>query len=511
MKLFRSHPRWIFLYGICISSLSVGCKDDPNSTPKPVTGNGSNGAEPVENDVSTNKVTTSSLSTASTIATSTNPSKFYFSVADFLPATSEPTAKELIDEYTKGIEIQDRFRGMSVDEVLAKGSEYALRADENGAFGMLKQANAIDPENPGVKFYAARLLAEKKKFAAAVELIESIESSDPMVLFAVHGQSAEWYIEMGKLTRAKSRLTDIVRRQPNADRGWSLLNRVESFQGDYVGMQRSLKKLVELGSIDWLQLRYSLAPDSFREDAKLRKNIATYADEGQSQSDLQSLAYDARAALAKNDTQRSIQLWSEYFVNDQVPTAERIEYVCWYGVALAQQSDREVMKLWSSYVKTCRNANKCWLYWIVLGDIARLDSKPTLAEEAYKRSLVINPCSRLANQKLSELHAAQSNTASSEFLAKRSASLQRIEQLMDTANRRGGFEVRELDEVKVALRSLGEASLIPLLLMHTKTPLPDSDTSPIESSSIEHDLALKAEYLPSRNEIDGWTEFMREF
>lgn len=98
--------------------------------------------------------------------------------------------------------------------------EAALKALGEGqddlAFQFVRQAIRMEPDNPQVVFLFAMVLADRHRYAEAIQMLQELSVREPTTRLPVLGQTAEWMVESGRYDEAEQQFRSILQEVPDA-------------------------------------------------------------------------------------------------------------------------------------------------------------------------------------------------------------------------------------------------------------------------------------------------------
>jgi len=98
--------------------------------------------------------------------------------------------------------------------------EAALQALGEGqddlAFQFVRQAMSLEPDNPQVVFLFAMVLADRHRYAEAIQLLQELSGREPKTRLPALGQTAEWMVESGRYDEAEQQFRSVLKEVPDA-------------------------------------------------------------------------------------------------------------------------------------------------------------------------------------------------------------------------------------------------------------------------------------------------------
>ena len=103
---------------------------------------------------------------------------------------------------------------------VAQLREAALQALGEGqddlAFQFVRQAISMEPDNPQVVFLFAMVLADRHRYAEAIQMLQELSVREPTTRLPALGQTAEWMVESGRYDEAEQQFRSILQEVPDA-------------------------------------------------------------------------------------------------------------------------------------------------------------------------------------------------------------------------------------------------------------------------------------------------------
>ncbi len=138
-----------------------------------------------------------------------------------------------------------------------------LKALENGkidvAYDLARQAMRMNDKDPQILYLMAMVLAERKRFPEAIEMLEEVAETTPDARLPALGQTADWHVRFGQWAQAESKYREIIKQIPKAAMPHRQLASLLMRQGRRVEAWSHLYQLCQIGDVTENELRSMLA------------------------------------------------------------------------------------------------------------------------------------------------------------------------------------------------------------------------------------------------------------
>ena len=138
------------------------------------------------------------------------------------------------------------------------GLEALETGDIDAAYEFARQAFRQNADDPQLIFLMAMVLAERHRFAEAIEMLEGVAETTPQARLPALGHTADWLVRYGRWEEAEVRYRQILDQAPDAVLAHRGLAGLLSRQGRRMEAHVHLNRLCYLGDITENELRSML-------------------------------------------------------------------------------------------------------------------------------------------------------------------------------------------------------------------------------------------------------------
>ncbi|MCC9602502.1 hypothetical protein LOC67_18275 [Stieleria sp. JC731] len=290
--------------------------------------------------------------------------------------------------------------------------EALQRGDTNSAFQLIRKAKRLQSEDPHTNFLMARILAERKRFPEAIQMLDKMVLTSPEARLPILGQTAEWMLMYGQWQQAEDRLKTLLEEVDDGTLVRRMLAGLYLRQGRRIEAFDLLNQLCRAGNIEEVELRALL--------------IGLHPFQGeQTDDELEPVGPlgAARFAIAKGDWQAARQLLDEV-VDRNVHEQELFVRV------LAQQGEFEQLNAWAETLSQSVAAQPTTADgWFALGVLQSHRDLPEDSVKAFCECVRIDQTDWAAYEKLSESLSQLDLSKPAQEASKRSQTIQKTQQL----------------------------------------------------------------------------------
>lgn len=316
------------------------------------------------------------------------------STKDTLPTRSTTSNNDELSVATGALKIE-QIQDSVIDSLDA--------GDLDGAWKSIRLASRIDQDNFDTRYLRARVLAERNRFAEAVQHLDQLAAEDPNILLPVLGQTAEWLTYDGRWEAAEDRFRRLINLAPEIGMAHRKLAELLIRQGKRIEACKYFAALCEIGNIEEVELRNLLR----------RSSAFSGTESSEEQSPIGPLGLSL-FQYAEGNPQEALTILQKQ--KSPPPEMNALE-----GRVYAISRDKEQLARWAE--QNTQQDNSLPGFWFARGVHAQNNDDHVLAIDCFCRTVLVDPTDADAYQQLSESLMADRQIESSKIAAKRATQL----------------------------------------------------------------------------------------
>ena len=415
------------------------------------------------------------------------------SVAQDLRATLEPTTDTSEDHPSQDADptaSEDTPAPKTRETVLAESQRFFEAGDFESAAAVLRSLLLQNPDDVDVLFRLANVAAASGDLSSAVELLNEIPSDHPQAGLASLGQSADWYVRLGRYQEAEDRYVQILEQIPDAVPALRQLARLLNRQGRRHEAATLIRRLCELGDVrqDELHALISLSDAMYDE----RADAGDVAEEegywpigpgGRARKQFQDEAYA-----------EAVEILQPSIADGSAPPA----LMALYGRAAVEAQDNDRFRWWLTRIDS--RTREFSEYWAAIGAYLLSEARFDEAARALAEAIDRDPTDLRSLSRLRQVFLVQQNDEYAERLKDQWTRVRESLRANNVVAAKRSADPEEIDALVARLKDLDrqlEAVLWQALSQYIRgAPASERD----QLNQIRQTLIAQNDLFPQRDE-----------